>query len=465
MRTKVKDRRNESRDAPERQLLRNVSSALEQNLGPIEQRSIDDVLPYAGNPNKHSEQQIVRLMASIREFGFALPFLLDANGVLICGHARLQAALRLGVKEVPVLVARFWSESQVKAYRIADNELARQSSWDENLLRIEILSIIEMDETPIELIGIDTGKIDVLLDGAAPDDGEDAADFIPHAPVTPVARPGDTWLLGRHRLHCGSSLDASAWEQLMNGEVADLSLNDPPWNVRVNGHVSGTGRHEEFAMASGEMTELEFIKFNVGWLTHAKAHLADGGLAMAFMDHQHLFELMTAGREAKLDHFHMCVWAKTNAGLGSLWRSQVEYVLILKNGTAPHINNVQLSLHGRYRTTLWTCAGANSFGASRDADLAVHPTVKPIELLAEAIRDVTKHGDIVTDAFSGSGSTILACERTKRIGYAIEIEPKYVDVGIARWEQMTGRKAVLEATGQTFGEVATERLSITAAAA
>lgn len=243
----------------------------------------------------------------------------------------------------------------------------------------------------------------------------------------------------------------------MAGNVAAMILTDAPYNVRVNGHVSGGGQHAEFAMASGEMSEAEFIRFNVSYLANMAAHLKDGGIAMAFMDHHHLFELMTAAREVGLKHLNLCVWAKTNGGMGSLYRSQHELVMVLKHGTAPHTNMVELGRHGRYRTNVWSCAGANAFGASRDADLADHPTVKPVALLSEAIRDVTRHGEVVIDAFSGSGSTILACERTKRVGYAVEIEPKYIDVAIRRWEAMTGGKALLETSSETFDATAQRR--------
>jgi DNA modification methylase len=227
----------------------------------------------------------------------------------------------------------------------------------------------------------------------------------------------------------------------------------------VNGHVSGSGKHEEFAMASGEMSEAEFIAFNEPYLANMQAHIKDGAIVMAFMDHHHLFELMTAARKVGLKHLTLCIWSKSNGGMGSLYRSQHELVLVLKHGTAPHTNTVELGKHGRYRTNVWSVAGANAFGASRDADLADHPTVKPKRLLADAIRDVTRQGEIVLDAFSGSGSTILACEQTKRIGYAIEIEPKYIDVAIRRWEKMTGKQAVLEDMGKSYADMAELRES------
>jgi DNA modification methylase len=437
-------------------ILHNAQAIVDQRLGPIEYRPTDELKAYDNNPRKHSEKQITQLMASIGHFGFAMPVLVDPEGVLITGHARIEAARRLGIISIPVIVAENWSRAQVKAYRLADNRLAEAATWDADLLRIELKSIIEIGEVPIELLGWSTGEIDVLLDGD-PTIANEESDELLTPPATPVARLGDTWLLGKHRLFCGSSLEPLNWVSLMNGRSGALALTDPPFNVKINGHVSGSSRHDEFAMASGEMSSAEFVSFNEQYLSNMKLHLTDGAIVMAFMDHNHLSDLMDASKKAGLKHMNLCVWVKSNGGMGSLWRSQHELVLVLKHGTGPHTNNVELGKHGRYRTNVWHAAGANSFGSSRDQDLADHPTVKPTALLAEAIRDVSKPGEIVLDAFAGSGSTILACERTKRICHAMEIEPKYIDVALRRWEAMTGLEAVLESTGETFAQVAERR--------
>lgn len=434
----------------------NLPPVLEQRFGPVEYRSIDDIVPYARALRKHPERQLVQLTASMREFGFVMPLLIDDSCTLICGHARLEAAKRLGMKTVPVLVASFWSAAQIKAYRLADNQLASAATWDDDLLRIELAEIIDVAEVSVEVLGWSTGEIDVILDDAAIE-AEEPGDDVPAPPAVPASRNGDLWLLGKHRLLCGSSLEPTAWERLMAGKTAAMSLTDPPYNVPVNGHVSGSGRHAEFAMASGEMTAAEFTQFNATYLTNMTAHLKDGAIIMAFMDHAHIADLMTAGRQAGLRHMNLCVWVKSNGGMGSLWRSQHELVLVLKHGTAPHTNAVELGKHGRYRTNVWMAPGANSFSKTRDKDLADHPTVKPIGLLADAIRDVTRHGEIVIDAFSGSGSTILACERTGRVGYAVEIAARYIDVAIQRFEAMTGNSVVLEETGETYAQVQTRR--------
>lgn len=438
--------------------LRNQQAALEQRFGPLEYRPLDSLKSYANNPRKHGEKQIAQLMASIGEFGFAMPALIDPEGTIIAGEARVAAARRLGMSHVPVLVAEHWSSEQVKAYRLADNRLAEHATWDLDLLKLEIGSLVEIGEVPIEIMGWNTAEIDILLDGVETDEA-DPADEVPELPAQPVTQPGDLWHLDSHRLLCGSSLDADNWTRLLAGETAAMAFTDAPYNVPVQGHVSGLGkaRHAEFAMASGEMSSAEFVKFNVDYLKNLSASSRDGAILMACMDWRHLEEILQAAGEAKLSLVNLCVWRKTNGGMGSLYRSQHELVLILKKGSAPHTNNVELGKHGRYRTNVWDYAGANTFGASREADLAAHPTVKPTALVADAIRDVTHRGEIVLDAFMGSGTTILAAERTGRLGYGIEIEPGYVDVAIQRWAAATGGEATLRETGETFAEVASRR--------
>lgn len=440
-------------------------AALARKLGPIEFWAIDRLQTYKGNPRKHPEKQIVKLMASVSEFGMALPVLVDIQGTIIAGEAVTDAAKRLGLPEIPVIVARDWSAAQVKAYRLADNRLAELAAWDEELLAVELLGIIELGEVQIDLLGWETAEIDLITEpnpqggtGTVSGDGDDEQ-IAP--PTDPVSRPGDLWLLGDHRLLCASSLDSEAWKRLMDGREAAMVFTDAPYNVKVNGHVRGKGktRHSEFAMASGEMTRPEFTKF----LTDAVAAMADavrdGGLLYLFMDWRHLEEILASIRACDLTLINLCVWNKSNGGQGSLYRSKHELVLVAKKGTAPHTNNIQMGRYGRYRTNIWDYAGVNSFGASRADDLADHPTVKPVALVADAIRDVTKPGEIVIDGFLGSGTTILAAERTKRVAYGIEIEPAYVDVAIRRWEKRSGKDAVLAETSETFAQVQTNRTS------
>lgn len=443
-----------------RPALSNRTDAFEQRFGPIEYRPVGSLASYSNNPRKHPERQLVKLAASIAEFGFVMPALIDEGDVIIAGEARVAAAKRQGMTEVPVIVAHQWSKAQVRAYRLADNKLAELATWDADALAIELAAIIEMDETPIEILGWEIAEVDLILDGnSKPETSEDEADKGVELPVNPVTRTGDLWLLGRHRLLCASSLEAASWNELMAGETAAVAFTDPPYNVPVSGHVCGLGKvtHAEFAMASGEMSRSEFIAFLSGFLSEMLPHLKDGAVLDLCMDWRHMGELLAALDANALTLLNLCVWNKTNGGMGSLYRSKHELVLIAKKGKAPHTNNVELGKHGRYRTNVWDYAGVNTFSRTRMADLADHPTVKPVALVADAIRDVSMPGEIVLDAFMGSGTTILAAERTRRRAYGIEIDPRYVDVAIKRWEALTGANAVLASTGQSFAEIAEER--------
>lgn len=431
-------------------------------LGPIEYRSPALLTAYENNPRKHPEKQLIKLMRSITEFGFALPVLVDADSVIVAGHARVEAARRLGLAELPVIVADQWSKAQVRAYRLADNRLGELSSWDNDALAIELSFIMEIDDVSMDSLGWETAEIDLIVDGAVLADNEpDLADEVPEPGKVTVSAPGDLWELGKHRLLCGSSLEAAAWERLMAGSRAAMVFTDPPYNVPVSGHVCGLGsvRHAEFAMASGEINKAKFTAFLTEVIRQMTPHLKDGAVLDLCMDWRHCGELLSAIESNQLALLNLCVWAKNNGGMSSLYRSRHELVFIAKKGRAPHTNNVELGKHGRYRTNVWECAGVNSFGKNRMDDLADHPTVKPTALVADAIRDVTAQGEIVLDAFMGSGTTIAGAERTKRVAYGIEIEPTYVDVAVRRWENLTGKRAVLSATGETFAEVAARRMS------
>ena len=441
-------------------------SVLERRLGPIEYQPIASLTAYDKNPRHHPEKQIVKLTASISEFGFALPVLVDSERTIIAGHARIEAARQLGVAEVPVLVANDWSKAQVRAYRLADNRLAELATWDNELLAIELSELIEIDEVPIDLLGWETAEIDLILDeNGKSANSSDPADEIPEPPALPVSRAGDLWLLGSHRLLCASSLDTVAWQLLMDGRVGAMVFTDAPYNVPVSGHVCGLGKiqHAEFAMASGEMSRSEFTAFLGDAVRQMTGNVRDGAVLDLCMDWRHLPELLSAIEANDLALLNLCVWNKSNGGMGSLYRSKHELVLIAKKGKTPHTNNVELGKHGRYRTNVWDYAGVNSFGKGRMEDLADHPTVKPVALVADAIRDVTRPGEIVLDAFMGSGTTILAAERTKRIAYGIEIEPGYVDVAARRWSAMSNQAAMLAESGETFEEVAKRRAGETVA--
>lgn len=428
----------------------------------VEERPIASLTLRRRNPRTHSEKQIRQIADSIETFGFTNPVLIDSSGTVIAGHGRVRAAKLLGLQAVPTLTLEHLTEAQIRAYVIADNKLAENAGWDRDLLAIELQELAELDlGFDLEVIGFETAEIDLLIGDSGRSEAPDPADAIADIdPATPaVSRPGDLWLIGPHRLLCGDAMDAAAYARLMDGKKARMVFVDPPYNVPIDGHVSGLGqvKHAEFAMAAGEMSEAEFVAFLETALGHHAACSSDGAIHFVCMDWRHLGELLAAGRRVYSELKNLCVWVKTNAGMGSLYRSQHELVCVFKVQSAPHVNNVALGRYGRTRTNVWTYAGVNSFGAGRDEALAMHPTVKPVRMVADAILDCSRRGAIVLDGFAGSGTTLLAAERTGRIGYGLEIEPRYVDVAIRRLAEHAGLEAVHGESGMGFAEVATAR--------
>jgi len=456
--------RNEGRRAPDlvdrSQEPRSRVSALHDLH--VEQRPIDSLRPRRGNPRTHSAKQIRQIADSIRTFGFTNPLLVDVTGTVIAGHGRLRAAKQLGMATVPTIRLDHLSKEQVRALVIADNRLAELAGWDQDLLALELQGLAELDlDFDLEVIGFETPEVDLLIGHAAKGQEADPADEVPAMdPEAPtVSRLGDLWAIGPHRLLCGDALDESAYARLLRDRRARTVFIDPPYNVPIEGHVSGLGRrhHGEFAMASGEMSEAEFVGFLEKALGHHVAHSVDGAIHFVCMDWRHLGELLAAGRSLYSEFKNLCVWEKTNAGMGSLYRSQHEFVAVFKVGTAPHVNNVELGRYGRYRTNVWRYAGANSFGPERDKDLAMHPTVKPVRLVADAILDCSRRGDLVLDGFAGSGTTLLAAERSGRVGHGLEIDPHYVDVALRRMAEHAGLEPVHVESGKSFDEIAAER--------
>ena len=412
--------------------------------------------PRATNPRTHPKKQIEQLKNSIREFGFVRPVLLDRDDGIIAGHGSTLAAIELGMADIPTVHVDHLSQEQIRAYVIADNKLAEKAGWDRELLALELKELsLNFD---ITLTGFELPEFDLLLDELG-GPGTDAADEIPELDRgTAITRTGDLWQIGEHFLLCGDSTTRESYETLLRGAKAQAIFTDPPYNVRIAGNVSGLGKtvHQEFAMASGEMTPEEFTTFLKTVLGHLAESSVDGSLHYICMDWRHMREVLdSAGAYSELKN--LCVWAKTNAGMGSLYRSQHELVFVFKHGTAGHINNVELGRFGRNRTNVWTYAGVNTFGKDREAELAMHPTVKPVALVADAILDCSHRGGIILDAFAGSGSTLIAAEKTGRRGYGIEIDPHYVDTIIRRFEKVYDLKAKLAEGGQSFGDVARTR--------
>ncbi|MCK8465190.1 site-specific DNA-methyltransferase [Aliiroseovarius sp. S1339] len=434
----------------------NLSTSLP--TGRIEPRRVSDLKPYANNPRTHSKKQIRQIADSITTFGWTNPVLIDADGGVIAGHGRLEAAKLLGMPEVPALQLDHMSEAEKRAYIIADNKLAENAGWDDELLAIELQGLLEMDiGFSIELTGFEMGEIDVLLADDKPSEPEIVP--LPQTDASPVSRKGDLWLIGSHRLYCGDALERVSWQTLMGNEKAQMIFTDPPYNVPIAGHVSGLGKkqHREFAMASGEMSQGGFTDFLRSAFRNLTSVSADGAIHFICMDWRHMRELLDASEGVYSEFKNLCVWAKTNAGMGSFYRSQHELVFAFKHGGASHINNFGLGETGRHRSNLWTYAGANTFRAGRMDDLEAHPTVKPIDMIADAIMDCSKRGGIIADGFAGSGTTLLAAAKTGRIGVGVELDPHYADLTIRRLADATGETAIHADSFESFDAVAKER--------
>ena len=416
------------------------------------------------NPRIHTPRQVRQIAQSIDTFGFLVPVVIDGAGNTIAGHGRILAALLLGWTEIPAICADHLSEAQLKAFMIADNRLTEISVWDDRLLaeQLKKLSLMELDFN-LEVTGFHMGEIDLRIEGLAskPQDREDPADVLPEPKAGPtVTRLGDLWKAGEHLIYCASAREGPSFSALMQGRKGAMVFIDPPYNLRIDGNVSGLGsiHHREFAMASGEMNEAEFTDFLSRAFSLLADNTANGSVHFICMDWRHLAEILGAGRQTYEELLNVCVWAKANAGMGSFYRSQHELIFVFKNGRGPHRNNVQLGQFGRNRTNVWQYPGANSFARHSDEGnlLAVHPTVKPVQLVADAIMDCSARGDIVIDSFLGSGTTVIAAERTGRRCYGIELDPRYVDTIIRRWQAYTGEHAHQAASDRTFAELEAE---------
>jgi DNA modification methylase len=425
----------------------------------IERVPLDALKPYARNARTHSKQQISQIARSIERFGFTNPVLVSDELTIIAGHGRVEAAKLLGSKVVPVVRLSHLSEAELKAYVIADNRLAELSGWDKQTLAIELQALVDLD-FDVEVVGYEAAEIDLILDECrdadptSPQDPDDVA--VPARSGSPVTMPGDIWECGRHRLICGNSLELATYERLVETVTADVIFTDPPYNVPIEGFVGGKGKEtrREFAMASGEMSSEAFQSFLHTSLSLAAKHARDGAIAFVCMDWRHIGELQASGAAVFSELKNVCVWTKSNGGMGSLYRSQHELVFVFKNGNEPHKNNVELGRYGRNRTNVWSYRGVNAFGSERMSELEMHPTVKPVALVEDAIKDVTRRGEVVLDPFGGSGSTMIAAERCGRVAKLIEIDAAYCDVIVRRWQQHTGKNATRAGTGERFSDIA-----------
>lgn len=423
----------------------------------IEDLALSSLTPDPANARRHSKQQIRKIATSIERFAFNSPILVDRDLKVISGHGRLEACRFLGRPTVPVIRLEHLSPEQARAFAIAENRLVELSSWDERVLgeHFKALAAIDLDFS-LEDTGFSMTEIDLAIEGLGVGARTDPADDLP--PIGPaVCQVGDLWLLGEHKVLCGDALDEGSYDALLGLERVAAVFADPPYNVAIDGHVSGKGRrrHREFAMAVGEKSGPEFVIFLSRACENAAAFSLDGAVHFICMDWRHVGEITAAGRAAYSDLLNICVWTKNNGGMGSLYRSAHELVFVFRKGQTAHRNNVQLGRFGRNRTNVWSYPGANSFlRTAEDADLmAQHPTPKPVALVADALLDVTARRDLVLDPFLGSGSTLIAAERIGRRARGIELDPLYVDLTIRRWQRLTGEDAVLSGTGATFSEL------------
>lgn len=430
---------------------------LAQSQPLVELRPTATLRPYARNARTHSKKQIQQIARSIERFGFTNPVLVSGDGEIIAGHGRVEAAKLLGMTEVLTLALDHLTAAERRAYMLADNKLALNAGWDQEILAIELQGLIHLD-FQVELTGFSLAEIDLVLDHAGESSPEPvlsktgavtADDAVPASLEEAVSRMGDVWQLGRHRLICGDARLSETYAHLLGDETVDLVFTDPPYNVPIDGHVSGLGsvKHREFAFASGEMSAAQFTAFLTESLGCMAERCRDGAIAFVCMDWRHMGELLAAGHSVFSELKNLIVWNKTNGGMGAFYRSKHELIFVWKVGTAPHTNTFGLGDTGRYRTNVWDHAGISSISAARSEELEMHPTVKPVALVADAIKDCSRRGELVLDGFAGSGSTLIAAEKTGRTARLIEFDPHYCDTIVRRFEAYTGKQAVLIADG------------------
>jgi DNA modification methylase len=429
------------------------------SLTGVQTTPLDQIKPNPRNPKTHSGKQIRQIANSIVAFGFTNTILTDEHGEILAGHGRYQAAQLLGLTTVPVIVAAGLSRAKRRALAIADNKIAENAGWDRERLALEIPELTDLlgaDGLDISILGFEPVELDQLQTDFEASSADPQDSIEPNWLDMPrVSQPGDLWVLGNHRLMCADARRADHISKLMTSCRADMSFLDPPYNVRIAGVVGrGKTKHSEFAMASGEMSSADFVRFLTTALGAAAAVSRDGAVHFVCMDWRHIGELLAAANPVYGAALNLVVWAKTNSGQGSFYRSAHELIGVFRVGKTAHLNNVELGRHGRSRSNVWHYAGVNSFRAGRMDELRSHPTAKPVALVADAIKDCTRRGDIVLDTFCGSGTTIMAAERVGRHARAVEIEPRFVDVAIRRWQAFTRIDAIHAVSGLSFDETA-----------
>jgi len=416
-----------------------VARNLDPRLVPV-----STLKPLGRETRKHPPTQVRKLAESLDRFGFVVPILADGENRVVSGWGLVLAARKLGIPDVPAVTVSDLGEADLRMLRLALNRLGEDSSWDVDALKLEFGDVLAIsNDIDLAVSGFEMGEIDVVLGSAI--DEEDALPIVNELDP-PVTKLGDLWRLGDHRLLCADALRAESYERLMGRERAQMIFTDPPWNIAIEDNVSGLGavKHKDFAMACGEMTPSEFEAFLKVSLGHAAAHSEAGALHYVCMHWSKMKEMLAAADGVYDDLINLCVWNKTNAGMGSLYRSKHELIFIYRKGKGGHVNNVALGRFGRHRSNVWDYPGQNIFNGTAKSKLKLHPTAKPVALVADAIRDASHRGGIIQDPFGGAGSTLIAAEKTGRKARLIELEPRYVDATVRRWEALTGRRAERE---------------------
>jgi DNA modification methylase len=420
------------------------------------QVEIEDLLIPKRNVRKADDSHVREIAASIARLGYCAPAIIDQDNRVLDGVARVAAAKSMNLTTISCVRIGHLSANERRLLRLALNRLGEKGGWVFEELKLEI-NELRLENAPIQITGFSAIDIDQINLEAEPDPYE-SGPLAPEADAVPIAQVGDLFELGDHLLVCGDATDPAIIKLLMAEDKARLLLTDQPYNCRIAGHVTSKPARE-FVMAAGEMSSTDFRRFNRAYLDASLPFLVDGGVFGTFIDWRGYASIASVAEELGLAPINLVVWAKSNGGMGSLYRSQHELLPLFKKGKAPHVNNVELGKHGRWRSNLWQYPGASCMGSEARNGLQFHPTVKPTSMLEDALLDLSKRGEIVLDPFLGSGSTLMAAEKSSRRCRGSELDPLYVDVIIRRYQAATGAEARLRSTGETFDQLRIARTS------
>lgn len=389
---------------------------------------------------KYSAEEIKIATQVIRKFGMQLPLLIDDKNIVIYGEVLFKAAQKLKIDKIPVVKIENLSDQEIRMFSLAINKITQMGEFDLDCIKVDLQDwFIDYEIQPEEL-GFTTIEVDNLLFSPTLEKTEKQNAEVVLPEIKSIVKSGDLIKLGRHFLYCGDSLDKNSYKILMKEDKAKIVITDPPYNVKITDNVTKQKHHKEFANASGEMSQEEFQKFLHSIFINLKEYSTIGSVHYIFMDWRHSYEIQTAGDDVYHKLLNICVWDKTQGGMGSFYRSQHEFCFVYQRDSGPFQNNIQLGKNGRNRSNIWSYPGMNISTKQAKELRKLHPTVKPVSMLADILLDASSVGDIVLDCFGGSGSTLIAAEQYGRRARIIEISPHYCDVIISRWEDLTGEK-------------------------